>query len=384
MPKKHSEFYNLVGNTDGQTLNLSINDDIGDFFAGTTADDFARVLNDKDITNINIDINTNGGIVHEGISIFNQLKRHPATVNTNVTGQAASIGTVIFAAGDERTMDTGASLFFHPVRMNMGGAFLADELMQLADEIPKLEGGIIDIIHSSSTTTREEIAGIMGKETRVTDKEALDMGLATSISSNLATNLKSYNTVQAINYKEDKEKIQQVLNNTSKILNNKPDKENVMEKNEFENKLAEFEGKLTTQTNEMKTLKADFDKATSMVNTYKEQVINLEGTIVKMNEKAVRSEFTNYVDSLVQQCKVTPDEKEEVIKNLEYRNKDSIEMLNSYKEFLNSQKPKFSLQKNFANGGPDNVLGTAGKLTDEEKAAKKKVYEAAVKRKGVK
>ena len=387
MAKQSSEFYNLVGNSDGKTLNLSINDDIGDFFAGTTADDFSRVLNDKEITNINIDINTNGGIVHEGISIFNQLKNHPAIVTTNVTGQAASIGTVIFAAGDERTMDIGSSLFFHPIRMSMGGTFLEDELRELADAIPKLESGVIDIIHSASTTTREEISNIMGKETRVTDQEALDMGLATEISSSIATNLKEYNKTEAVNYKKDKEKIQQVLNNTSKILNNnKPDKgKNVMEKNEFEKRLAEFESKLTTQTDEMQNLRTDFDKATNMVNTYKEQVINLESDIVKMNEKTVRSEFTNYVDSLVVQCKVTPDEKEEIVTNLEYRNKDSIEMLNSYKELLNSRKPKFSLQSNFANKdkGGANVLGDDVPLTDDEKAAKKKIMLQAVKRKGV-
>jgi len=373
MTQKHSEFYNLVGNNDGQTLNLSINDDIGDFFAGTTSDDFARVLNNKDISQINIDINTKGGSVHEGISIFNQLRNHPATVTTNVIGQAASIGTVIFAAGDERTMDTGATLFFHPVRMNMGGAFLADELRELADEIPKLESGLIDIIHSSSSSTREEIAGIMGKETRLTDKEALDMGLATEISSALATNLKEYSKTQAVNYKEDKEKIQQVLNNTSKILNNKPDRENVMEKKEFDNKLADLKSEFT---NKMKTLETNLEQANQSVNTYKEQVITLESTIVEMNNKAIRSEFSNFVDGLVSQGKVLPAEKDVEITNLELRKNDA-KMLDSYKELLNSKPAKFTLRANVASNGPDNALNSEG-LTEEEKTAKKKIYSDAV------
>ena len=373
MTQKHSEFYNLVGNNDGQTLNLSINDDIGDFFAGTTSDDFARVLNNKDISQINIDINTKGGSVHEGISIFNQLRNHPATVTTNVIGQAASIGTVIFAAGDERTMDTGATLFFHPVRMNMGGAFLADELRELADEIPKLESGLIDIIHSSSSSTREEIAGIMGKETRLTDKEALDMGLATEISSALATNLKEYSKTQAVNYKEDKEKIQQVLNDTSKILNNKPDRENVMEKKEFENKLADLKSEFT---NKMKTLETNLEQANQSVNTYKEQVITLESTIVEMNNKAIRSEFSNFVDGLVSQGKVLPAEKDVEITNLELRKNDA-KMLDSYKELLNSKPAKFTLRANVASNGPDNALNSEA-LTEEEKAAKKKIYSDAV------
>jgi len=373
MTQKHSEFYNLVGNNDGQTLNLSINDDIGDFFAGTTSDDFARVLNNKDISQINIDINTKGGSVHEGISIFNQLRNHPATVTTNVIGQAASIGTVIFAAGDERTMDTGATLFFHPVRMNMGGAFLADELRELADEIPKLESGLIDIIHSSSSSTREEIAGIMGKETRLTDKEALDMGLATEISSALATNLKEYSKTQAVNYKEDKEKIQQVLNNTSKILNNKPDRENVMEKKEFDNKLADLKSEFT---NKMKTLETNLEQANQSVNTYKEQVITLESTIVEMNNKAIRSEFSNFVDGLVSQGKVLPAEKDVEITNLELRKNDA-KMLDSYKELLNSKPAKFTLRANVASNGPDNALNSEA-LTEEEKAAKKKIYSDAV------
>lgn len=382
---KFNDFYNLAATKDGQKLDLSINDDIGDFWTDTTSEAFAHILRDKSITEIDVEINTRGGSVTEGISMFNQLKNHPATVTTNVTGQAASIGMVVFAAGDNRKMGLGTTLHAHPVKFSMMGTFSEGELREIADEIPKLQSSVADILQSASTTSRENLDQMLSKETKITSSEALEMGLATEITKVEAVNLTSYKKYQPVNYKEDKEKIQQVLNNTSKILNNKSHKDNVMEKNEFDKRLAEFDSKLTIQTSEMENLKTNLVKATDMVTNYKDQVVKLEGTIVEMNNKTVRSEFTNYVESLVVQCKVTPDEKEEIITNLEYRNKDSIEMLNSYKELLNSRKPKFSLQKNFANkgNGTENALGDGVALTDEEKAAKKKIMQQAVKRKGV-
>ena len=377
MAKQSSEFYNLVGNSDGKTLNLSINDDIGDF--GTNAEDIASALNNKDLTQINIDINTRGGSVPQGIGIFNQLKNHPAHVTTNITGQAASIGSVIFAAGDKRTMDIGATMHTHPVRFRLMGTFLENDLRDLADEIPKLHKSVIDILHSVSNVSREEVENIIMKETVLTDQEALDMGFATDISTSTATNLNKYYEAQAINYKDDKEKIQQVLNDSNKILNNKSDKENVMEKKEFESKLAEFKSEFT---NKIKTLETSLVDSSQMVNTYKEQVITLEGKIVDMNNKATTSEFTNFIDGLVSQGKVTPKEKEVEIQNLELR-KDDAKMLDSYKSLLNSKPAKFSLSANFANNGGENVLDGKGATPEEEKKQKDLYAEVRSKRKGV-
>ncbi len=381
MAPKHSEFYNLVGNSDGQTLNLSINDDIGDF--GTNAEDIASVINNKDLTQINIDINTRGGSVTDGIAIFNQLKNHPAHVTTNIIGEAASIGAVVFAAGDDRNMDIGATLHTHPIKFQLFGAFLENELRDLADEIPKMHKGVVDILHSISNLPRSEVESMVNKETRLTDQDAFDMGFATKISTSKATNLKKYYEATAINYREDRIKIQQVLNNIKILNNKKPDKEDVMEKKEFENKLAEFKSEFKSEfTNKIKTLETSLEQSTTTVNTYKEQVLTLEGKIVDMNNKATTSEFNNFIDGLVSQGKVTPKEKDVEIQNLELRKNDAT-MLDSYKSLLNSKPAKFSLNANFAKNGPDNTLGDGVPLTDEQKATKKKIMQQAVKRKGV-
>lgn len=375
MTQKHSEFYNLVGNSDGQTLNLSINEDIGDFWTGTDSETFASLLNNKEITQINVDINSRGGSVFEGVSIFNQLKNHPANVKTNVTGQAASIAAVIFAAGDERTMNMGSRMLIHPVSMEMFGSFDPAELRDLATETEAIKDSVADILDSASNIGKDEILNMMSKETTINDTEALEMGFATSISKAEAVNLESYKKYKPVNYKDDKEKIQQVLNNTRKILNNKPDKETVMEKKEFENRLAEVEGKFTSQIN---TLTDELKQAGQLVNTYKEQVLTLEGSIVTLNNKAIHSEFSNFIDGLVSQGKVTPAEKEIEIQNLELRRNDAT-MLDSYKELLNSKPAKFSLRANVANNGPENVIDNQV-ATPEEKAKQKELYAKVKKR----
>ena len=58
----------------------------------------------KDVSEIDVYINSYGGEVAEGLAIYNALKRHKAKVVTHCDGFACSISSVIFMAGDERVM----------------------------------------------------------------------------------------------------------------------------------------------------------------------------------------------------------------------------------------------------------------------------------------
>ena len=67
----------------------------------------------KDVTNINLYINSYGGEVKEGLAIYNQLKRHPAQKTVYVDGFACSIASVIAMAGDKVIMGPNTLMMIH-------------------------------------------------------------------------------------------------------------------------------------------------------------------------------------------------------------------------------------------------------------------------------
>lgn len=62
---------------------------------------------------INVNINSYGGEVAEGLAIYNALKNHSATVRTRCDGFACSAASVVFMAGDVRLMNEASLLMIH-------------------------------------------------------------------------------------------------------------------------------------------------------------------------------------------------------------------------------------------------------------------------------
>jgi ATP-dependent protease ClpP protease subunit len=81
---------------------IDIYDDIGEFTdwwtgekTGLAARDFSAALTALDVSEIELHINSRGGSVPDGIQIYNELRRHKASVTVVIDGQAASIASII-------------------------------------------------------------------------------------------------------------------------------------------------------------------------------------------------------------------------------------------------------------------------------------------------
>lgn len=132
-----------------------------------------------DVTQINVNINSYGGSVSQGIAIYNQLKNHPAKVTTICDGFACSIASVIFMAGDERIMNSSSILMIHnPWTMITGNA---NEFRKEADNLDKMGDLSIDIYMKATGLSYDEIKRMLDEETWISPTEALSMGFATSI-----------------------------------------------------------------------------------------------------------------------------------------------------------------------------------------------------------
>ena len=127
---------------DSQSAEIEIYDEIG--YWGITAKEFANQLNGlgNEINEIKVLINSPGGSVDDGITIYSLLKAHSAQVSVEIQGMAASIASVIAMAGDSVSMNhLGLFMIHNPATIARGDA---DEMRKAADVLDKVKNNIIN------------------------------------------------------------------------------------------------------------------------------------------------------------------------------------------------------------------------------------------------
>ena len=183
----------------GKTADILIYDDIGqDFWGGGISakqftDDLKALGN---VTTLNVFINSYGGSVFEGLTIYNQLVRHPATVNVSIDGLAASIASVIAMAGDQITIAENAMMMVH--KPYGGGIGTADDLRQVADALDKTESTIVKTYAARSGQGEASVQAMVNAETWLTAEEAIENGLADAIGE--AKKMAAYADLSKYNY----------------------------------------------------------------------------------------------------------------------------------------------------------------------------------------
>lgn len=174
------KYYQLAKHENTATLHIfgDIVDDVYD--DGVCALSFAYELEQLgEVDSIDVYINSYGGSVAQGFSIYNQLKNHPAKIRTICNGFACSIASVIFLAGDERIMQDASLLMIHnPFCMTMGNA---SELRKTADDLDKMAQVSIDLYCQATGLDESTIKDMMDKETWLSASDALELGFATNV-----------------------------------------------------------------------------------------------------------------------------------------------------------------------------------------------------------
>lgn len=181
MSKSNRRYFSLVRS--GTTAELDIYGDItswpwleSDVSAYNLSQQLAQL---DDVTEINVNINSYGGEVAEGLAIYNALMRHPARVTTRCDGFACSIASVIFMAGDERVMNQASLLMIHNAWTYASGD--ANELRKQADDLDTITGASKAAYMGRVSITEDELAAMMDEETFITPEDAVSMGFATAI-----------------------------------------------------------------------------------------------------------------------------------------------------------------------------------------------------------
>src|ERR1019366_1254050 len=134
---------------------------------------------------IDLRINSPGGNVFEGLTIYNLLASHPAKVAVHIDGLAASIASVIAMAGNTIEIADNGMLMIH----NAWGVGIgqASDLRKTASVLDSVTGNIAGIYAKrASAPDLGEIQDLMDAETWMTASEAKDCGLVDCIVDNMA------------------------------------------------------------------------------------------------------------------------------------------------------------------------------------------------------
>lgn len=161
-----------------RTARIKIHDVIGGW--GIGAEDFIRDLeNLGEIDELEIDINSPGGSVNAGLTIYDAIRNHSASVKRTVaTGLAASMGSVILLAGDERHIAKNARVMVHRVTGTASGT--SEEMQKAAELAKKFEDRILAIYAERTGQEPADLQAMMNSlvGTWMIGEEAVTRGFA--------------------------------------------------------------------------------------------------------------------------------------------------------------------------------------------------------------
>lgn len=157
---------------------LTIMGEIG--FWGVQAKEFLEAISKVDTDEIDVEIDSIGGDMFAGTTIYNALRASGKKINTSVMGLAASAASYIFMAGDTRTMPANAFLMIHKPYTGVVGN--DEELMEAAEILSKFTKRMGATYQSRAGLSEEQYGAIMKRtDTWLDSEEAKALNIATEV-----------------------------------------------------------------------------------------------------------------------------------------------------------------------------------------------------------
>ena len=177
---KKQRFYQIT--TNNRVADINIYGDIRAyewFDSDVSAHSIKTEIDALDVDEINVYINSYGGEVAEALAIYSTLKRHPASVHTFCDGFACSAASIIFCAGDVRTMGSIALLMIHNCMSIAVGN--ANDMRKTAETLDTINQSSIEAYKKVTNLSEDQIKEMMDAETWLTAQACLEYGFATDI-----------------------------------------------------------------------------------------------------------------------------------------------------------------------------------------------------------
>jgi ATP-dependent Clp protease, protease subunit len=130
---------------------------------------------------IELIINSNGGIVYDGLSLINVIDKSKTAVHTYVYGLAASMGLLIAVSGHKRFSGRLSTFMYHSISLNMGGHL--DYLKNRLDETQRLQNIYDQYLLSKTKFEMDDLKSVQAhqQDWYISAEEALKLGIIDEI-----------------------------------------------------------------------------------------------------------------------------------------------------------------------------------------------------------
>ena len=143
---------------------------------------FLKDLEDlKDATDITFHINSVGGDVAAGLSIYNRIRALEAKTTTIVDGIAASAASIIAQAGDKRLVSLGTQTMIHGASAGLVGYYNITDLKKVTEQLDSTNESLASIYAERTGNEMAEVKRMMNKTTWMTADDAVENGFADEV-----------------------------------------------------------------------------------------------------------------------------------------------------------------------------------------------------------
>lgn len=126
-------------------------------------------------------INSVGGDVYAGISIFNKIRALKAETTTVVDGLAASAAAIVAQAGDKRQVSVGSQTMIHTASAGLIGYYNRQELKKVDNTLKSIDKSLAEVLSDRTGREQDDIMAMLTKTTWMTADEAVEEGFADEV-----------------------------------------------------------------------------------------------------------------------------------------------------------------------------------------------------------
>lgn len=146
------------------------------------------MLDSESHDEITVYINSPGGSVIDGLALYEVMRMIKSPVKTFCMGHAASMGAILFLAGDKRCILKRSEVMIHDPSYG-GGRYTGQkphEIQQQLDSLVKKRDILVEIIAERTGNTVKSVRRKTATDSYFTADEALEYGLATEIAETIS------------------------------------------------------------------------------------------------------------------------------------------------------------------------------------------------------
>ena len=311
----------FIKNVTKDAAEINLFEEIGeDGISGQAFADEMQLLNRFGAKEINININSPGGNILDGFSIFFAITNSEATVNTNIVGIAASMAGIFALAGDHITIVDFGKIMLHDPLITSDGKKIENLTEEQENALNAMRASLLVILKNRTNKTEKELSAMMAAETWLNAQEAFDGGFVDEIVS-------SKHTPKQRRKRQPKSEITNILNsitNTSKTtkmkelckylnLSDDATEASIIEAvKKINNELTEVKSTLETKTTELTeatdkvtahedTIKQFEDKQTEMTKALVDETVDKaheDGVIQEDKKEEIKDHYKNDITGL--------------------------------------------------------------------------------------